>query len=78
MSKWQDNQKKSSFDWRKKVGALIQSKTAELQKLTESEKHRLENLQGLLRQLKRANTFYSLFDASILIYQLLQKESHNV
>jgi len=48
MSKWQDNQKKSSFDWRKKVGALIQAKTAELQKLTESERHRLENLQGLL------------------------------
>jgi hypothetical protein len=61
MSKWQDNQKKSSFDWRKKVGALIQAKTAELQKLTESERHRLENLQGLLRQIKRANTFYSLF-----------------
>jgi len=61
MSEWFDNQKKPSFDWRKKVGALIQAKTAELRKLTEGEKHRLENLQGMLQQLKRANTFCSLF-----------------
>jgi hypothetical protein len=46
--------------WRKKFGALIQAKTAELRKLTESEKHRLENLQGMLWQFKRANTFCSL------------------
>jgi len=44
MRKWKDNQKNSSFDWRKKVGALIQVKTAELQKLTNSERHKLENL----------------------------------
>ena len=61
MSKWQDNQKKSSFDWRNKVGTLIQAKTAELRKLKESEKHRLENLQGMLRWFKCANTFCSVF-----------------
>ena len=53
MSEWFDNQKKPLYDWRKKVDALIQVKTAELRKLTENEKHRLERSEGMLQQLER-------------------------